>query len=152
MPLKSEFDLLTWVDSAMLSDPEMYPDGETFNPARWLDPSYPTYKEPLSIHPNLQGRLSFGFGRRACPGTNFTERSITIMVARFAWACNIKRAVDPATKEEVELNIEYEPVANPRPYPFPAVVEPRSQRRLDLVSREAEQCRLQDPLMASHKS
>lgn len=130
----------------MSVDPDLYPDGFNFNPARWLDPAYPTYKEPLTIHPNLQHFTSFGFGRRACPGFNFTERSITIMVARFAWACNIKRAVDPATKKQVELNIVYEPVANPRPLPFPAAIEPRSKERTELVKLAVQAAIDSDPL------
>ena len=134
------------ISSAMSLDPDLYPDGLTFNPARWLEPSYPTYKEPLTIHPNLQHFSSFGFERRACPGFNFTERSLTIMVARFAWACNIKRAVDPATKQEIELNIKYEPVANPRPLPFPAVIEARNQERMELVRKAVQQALADDPL------
>lgn len=130
----------------MSLDPEMYPDGLNFNPARWLEPSYPTYKEPLTVHPNLQHFSSFGFGRRACPGFNFTERSLIIMVARFAWACNIKHAIDPATKKEIELNIVYEPVANPRPLPFPAVIEARSEERMTLVRKEVEKAAERDPL------
>ena len=135
--------------SGMMSDPLTYPDPQAFNPARWLDPSYPTYKEPLTIHPNLQNRPSFGFGRRACPGTNFTERSLTIMIARLAWACNITPAIDLATKKPVELNITYEPVANPRPHPFPAVIESRSKERLEFVRREAELCHQKDPLIVT---
>jgi cytochrome P450 len=53
----------------------LYPDLETFIPERWLEPSYPTYKEPLTTYPNLQNYSGFGFGRRICPGQNISERS-----------------------------------------------------------------------------
>ena len=49
---------------------EEYPDQKIFNPARWVDPSYPTYKEPLTEFPNLRGDTSFGYGNRACPGVD----------------------------------------------------------------------------------
>jgi cytochrome P450 len=51
------------VQWAIHRDPELYPDPETFNPARWLEKSYPTYREPLTTFPNLQNYSSFGFGR-----------------------------------------------------------------------------------------
>lgn len=134
--------------SAMLSNEELYPNGQEFDPARWLDPSYPTFKEPLAVYPNLQNFASFGFGRRACPGAHFTELAITLMVARIAWACNIKKAIDPETKREIELNIQYEPTVNPKPLPFPAVIEPRSIARSELIAKEVNQARRNDPLGA----
>lgn len=68
------------------------------------------------------------------------------MVARFAWACNIKRAIDFETKKEVDLKIEYEPVANPRPLPFPAVIEGRSEEGMEVVRRAAREAEERDPL------
>ena len=69
------------------------------------------------------------------------------MIARMAWACNILPALDPTTKKPVELNIKYEPVANPKPYPFPAVIEARSQSRLDFVKEKAHDARSKDVLI-----
>lgn len=132
--------------SAILSEPHLYPDGPVFNPDRWLNPAYPTYKEPLTVYPNLMNFTSFGYGRRACPGPNFTERALTIMVARIAWGCDIKKPIDPTTKKEVQLNIEYEPTPNPKPLPFPADISPRSIKRTELVMKEAEERRKTDPL------
>ena len=70
-------------------DPELYPNPESFMPERWLDPSYPTFKEPLTTYPNLQNYSNFGFGRRICPGQNVAERSLFIEAAMIAWACDI---------------------------------------------------------------
>ena len=64
------------VELAVTRDPEVYPDPETFNPGRWLDPSYPTFKSPLTEHPNLYGFHGFGSGRRICPGIALTEAEL----------------------------------------------------------------------------
>ncbi|KAL5396997.1 hypothetical protein PMIN02_002670 [Paraphaeosphaeria minitans] len=132
--------------SAILSDRELYPDGPVYNPARWLDPSYPTYKEPLMSYPSLQGFTSFGYGRRACPAANFTERTLTVMVARLAWAFNIRKAVDPETKMEVPLDINYEPTTNPKPLAFPAVFEVRDQEKTGIIRVEAARESARDSL------
>ena len=119
----------------MAQNPELYPDARRFNPGRWLDPASPVYKEPLTQYPNLMGYLSFGFGRRACPGINFTQRALVIGVARIFWAFNVRAVVDPATKRPLPLEVKYEPVPNSRPYPFPADYVPRSQGRIEVVRR-----------------
>ncbi|ORY58411.1 cytochrome P450 [Pseudomassariella vexata] len=124
----------------------LYPDGAVFNPDRWLNPAYPTYREPLIVYPNLLNFTSFGYGRRVCPGPNFTERTLTIMTARIAWACDIKKRIDPATKKEMPLNIRYEPTPNPKPLPFPSDIKPRNKKRTELVRKEAERRRATDPL------
>lgn len=69
--------------------PTLYPDPDSFRPERWLEPSWPTYKDPLTIYPNLQNFSAFGFGRRICPGMHVAERSLYVLVARIAWAADI---------------------------------------------------------------
>lgn len=125
-------------------DKEVYPDQQPFNPARWLDPSYPTYKEPLTTYPNCRGFAPFGYGRRACPGFEFAGRALVIMVAQMAWVCDITRPIDPATKKAVELKIEYEPVPAPRPLPFPCDISARSAEKLAIVHGEGKRIREED--------
>ena len=69
----------------------LYPEPESFRPERWLEPSWPTYREPLDTYPNLQNFSAFGFGRRICPGQNIAERSLMIGVARIAWGCDVRK-------------------------------------------------------------
>jgi Cytochrome P450 len=79
-------------------DKTLYPDAESFIPERWLEPQYPTYREPLTSYPNLQNYSGFGFGRRICQGQNLAERSLYIEAAVIAWACNISEK--PGTKPQ----------------------------------------------------
>lgn len=76
---------------------------------------------------------------------------MTVMVARIAWAFNIKKPIDPATKKEVQLNIQYEPTPNPKPLPFPAEITPRSKERSEIIRWETEKERRKDPLAGEKK-
>ncbi|KAL9115954.1 MAG: hypothetical protein Q9227_000322 [Pyrenula ochraceoflavens] len=75
---------------AIHRDPSLYPDPESYNPSRWLEPDWPTYREPLTTYPNLQNYSCFGFGRRICVGQNIAERNLMIMAARIGWACEMR--------------------------------------------------------------
>lgn len=66
------------IDLALCRDPKLYPDAEDYKPERWLEPSYPTYKEPLTEHPRLMGHHGFGMGRRMCPGIEVTEAELLV--------------------------------------------------------------------------
>ncbi|KAK3677176.1 hypothetical protein LTR78_002714 [Recurvomyces mirabilis] len=68
-----------------------YPRGEEFIPDRWLDPSYPTYKEPLSEFPNFRGDRAFGYGNRSCPGIDLTSNELLTLIGSLMWAFEIKR-------------------------------------------------------------
>jgi hypothetical protein len=129
----------------------MYPDAMAFNPGRWVEPSYPTYKEPLTAFPNFQGFATFGYGRRVCPGANLAERSLGIMLARMAWGFDVRKPVNPVTGTPIEVKIEYEKAMNPPPSPFPCDFIPRSEERSTLLRQIVQESRKNDPLAGKTK-
>jgi len=84
----------------MTRNPSLYPSPNTFNPARWLTPSYPTFRSPLSHYPSLSMTPMpiFGYGPRRCPGMYIAERNLFIQAAFIGWACTLK------PKEGVSVN------------------------------------------------
>ncbi|KAL4803882.1 cytochrome P450 [Aspergillus unguis] len=120
---------------AIHRDPDLYPDPESFRPERWLDPSFPTYREPLTQFPNMQNYSCFGFGRRICPGQSIAERSLNILTARIAWAATLK------SKKDLPL-YDYTPGFNVQPNFFEFDVTPRSAERAVQVAAAYDEARL----------
>jgi hypothetical protein len=69
----------------------MYPDPEAFNPMRWIDSKYPTYKEPLTQYPTIVNMSQFGYGRRTCQGMTVTEADLIAGIGSIAWLFNISK-------------------------------------------------------------
>jgi hypothetical protein len=116
-------------------DEKIYPGGEVFNPARWLEPEYPTYKEPLTLHPNLNGFSQFGYGRRTCQGIPIVEQDLYLAMGGMAWAFHFrKKQCADGTEIPVHWN-DYTPllIAKPSPFEFDAVV--RSDEKRILLSQ-----------------
>ena len=131
---------------AIHRDPELYPDPEVFNPQRWLDPSFPTFKEPLSEHPNLHNYSCFGFGRRICPGQNIAERNMYLLAARMAWSLDISKAKDKDGKEITPPLYDYTAGFNCQPNFFPFDAKARSEARRDIIEKDLKRNAENDPL------
>jgi hypothetical protein len=131
---------------AIHRDEKLYPDPDTFNPDRWLNPEYPTYKEPLTKFPTLQNFSAFGFGRRICPGMNIAERSLYLLPPRVAWACRISRQKDAQGNEIVPPSYDYTTGFNTQPKTFPFDLQPRSKDRAEHVAKAWEEAHRNDPL------
>jgi hypothetical protein len=105
-------------------DESMYPEPEAFNPGRWLSKEYPTYREPLTQYPNLNGYSQFGFGRRTCQGIPIVEQDLFLAMGGMAWAFDIRKRRDPATGAEIPVHWDsFTPllIAKPVKFVFDAV-------------------------------
>lgn len=131
---------------AIHHDAQLYPDPEHFRPERWLDPQFPTYREPLTTYPNLHNYSSFGFGRRICPGQNIAERSLDLLTARVAWSCDIARARDESGKEVLPALDRFTDDLVSRPLEFPFLLKAREQARVDLIEAEHKRGEENDPI------
>ncbi|KAI1350532.1 cytochrome P450 [Xylaria sp. FL0043] len=129
IPAGATIHALEW---AMTRDETTYPDADAFNPARWLEPKYPTYREPLTEHPKLNGFSQFGFGRRTCQGIPLVEQDLYLAMGGMAWAFDIrkKKRLD-GSEVPVHWN-DFTPllIAKPMPFEFDAVVRGGEERRV----------------------
>ncbi|TLD16731.1 uncharacterized protein PgNI_02378 [Pyricularia grisea] len=133
---------VTW---ACGRDPEMYPEPDTFNPDRWIDPKFPTYKEPLTENPSLMNTLMFGAGRRQCPGMILGTRNVYVQTMMLVWACDLGRARDEVTGEEIVPPLyDYCAGFNVAPNPFKFDLKPRGAERMRMVEAAYERALAED--------
>jgi hypothetical protein len=69
----------------------MFPDPESFNPLRWIQPEFPTYREPLTQYPTVINCTQFGYGRRVCTGQGVADEDMLIGIGSIAWLFNIAK-------------------------------------------------------------
>ncbi|KAK1076390.1 hypothetical protein LTR33_008987 [Friedmanniomyces endolithicus] len=105
-------------------EPNQFPEADEWRPERWLDPSWPTYKEPLSEFPTVRGDPGFGYGVRACPGIDLVATELYTTIGSIAWGFNIKRKGQSGLRE-------------PRAV-FPADVTPRSSEKARIIRQLTE--------------
>lgn len=103
-------------------DPDTYHDAETFKPERFLDP----YNEPYATN------VTFGFGRRVCPGRVFADASLFLMFAQALAVFDIRAGVDEEGRE-VELVHGFRGGTIGRPTPFEVRLVARSGAHERLV-------------------
>ncbi|ETW82206.1 cytochrome P450 monooxygenase 106 [Heterobasidion irregulare TC 32-1] len=104
-------------------DPEVFPDGDTFNPQRWIDEDGRVKEEPKFSN--------FGFGRRICPGMPVALRSLFINTALLLWSFKITedptRPIDTLALKEGIITV---------PLPFAAHFEPRHVNLRELIDAD----------------
>ncbi|TRM65854.1 cytochrome P450 [Schizophyllum amplum] len=105
-------------------DPAVFAEPNVFMPERWLaedacedaDDS----KKRLRLRTDIRN-FTFGFGRRACPGSHVATRSAWINIAHYLWALDVRE--DP---ERPIDSMGFEHIANTRPKPFFPIIRPRA--------------------------
>ncbi|CAE6436675.1 unnamed protein product [Rhizoctonia solani] len=104
---------------AMTRNETVYPDPETFNPDRYLDPSTP----PSPV---------FGWGRRRCPGVHLAEASMFITIASVLMTFNIGVAQGETGKDIVPRR-EADNLIVLKPRRFVFKLAPRSAKHEELI-------------------
>ena len=72
-------------------------DADDFRPERHLDDSGELLPGPVET--NLEGHVTFGFGRRVCVGRRMANDALFIATARILWAANLGRVRDDTGTE-----------------------------------------------------
>ena len=80
------------IDRAVLHDPELYPDPETFKPERFLNDDGKFHDDPTIA-------LAFGAGRRICPGRHFVDATLFVVTASVLALFNVSKAKDEKGRE-----------------------------------------------------
>ncbi|ELQ34997.1 hypothetical protein MCOR02_011769 [Pyricularia oryzae] len=138
IPKGATLHALEW---GLTRDESVYPDAETFNPDRWLNPSFPTYKEPLTHYPNLNGYSQFGYGRRTCQGIPIVDQDLFLSMGGLAWAFDIRKKLDTQGNEiPVHWN-SYSSllIAKPVKFEFDCVPREGKGRVIDLMASSARE-------------
>ncbi|KAF2489510.1 cytochrome P450 [Lophium mytilinum] len=117
------------LDWAMMRNETKYPDAENYHPERFLEPEWPTYKEPLTEFPTIKGMSSFGWGIRTCLGQTLTQDALIVLCGGLLWAFNAKHKTHPVTGANIPISLKTSSEVITKPLPFEMVFEPRSEER-----------------------
>ncbi|KAG2111764.1 cytochrome P450 [Suillus cothurnatus] len=94
-------------------DPVVFPDPETFDPQRWLD-------SEGRLKDNNMKFITYGFGRRVCPGLHLANHSLYITLALLLWSFRIVERPDAPIDTHA-----FSDVVTPHAAPFKIDVIPR---------------------------
>jgi len=125
--------------SAFLRNEKKYPDAENYRPERWLEPSWPTYQEPLSQFPTIMGMTSFGWGQRGCLGQSLTRDETFVATGGMLWGFNLVFKKD-SNGNRIDASITASnSLLIVKPDAFEMAFEPRSEkRRQEIISEWKE--------------
>lgn len=88
IPKGTQLTCNTW---AIHRNPADFPEPDTVRPERYLG------KNPGGLafeYPNSRGHNAFGWGRRQCSGQPLADQSVSMVVARLAWAFKVEPGLD----------------------------------------------------------
>ncbi|KAE9397654.1 cytochrome P450 [Gymnopus androsaceus JB14] len=122
----------------ILRDEKTYgPNAHFFEPKRWLlkGPGQRGWK----LNPDMREPtgISFGFGRRVCPGRHMALSSFWLSVSSLLHSFNITPAIDK-DGNLIEPKVEYISSLQNRPAPFQCTIKPRSEEHASLIRRASD--------------
>ncbi|GME37495.1 cytochrome p450 [Neofusicoccum parvum] len=115
---------------AIHNDPNIYPEPRVFKPERWEGKLEKASEDSLGAKSEL---LTFGAGRRICPGQHLAERNLFLGISGWLWAFNTIKAKDQLGNEiPIDIN-SYKPGLVSMLQPFKVSIKPRNEDRARLV-------------------
>lgn len=121
---------------AIARDPKRYPDPDVFNPDRWVNPEYPTFKAPLTEYPTIIGHHQFSYGKRACLGQQLGQAELLIACGAIIWAFNVVRKRDSNGDLVPVPDYDFATLPFNKPFPFAMDLNVRSQQRANLIMKQ----------------
>ncbi|KAG6840387.1 hypothetical protein C0991_007048, partial [Blastosporella zonata] len=123
----------TW---AILHDPRTFPNPDTFNPDRFLHSNNPEGCAP-DFSPLDPLSVTFGYGRRICPGRYMAEAQLWISIACILSVFDIARGVDEMGNT-VEPKAAFTSGLIRHPLPFAFKLTPRGDHARALIEDTAD--------------
>ncbi|KAI0655715.1 cytochrome P450 [Cubamyces menziesii] len=112
----------------MTQDLSLYPEPQKFLPERWLEMS------PQTAELANPRKVVFGFGRRVCPGRDFADNSIWLVIANVISLFDISKSID-CYGHEVTPAPEFHSGFVSHPKPFACSIRPRSEKTSDVIAQ-----------------
>lgn len=118
------------ISRAILHDEQEYADPSSFNPDRFLKDG--------KLNPNIRdpATVSFGYGRRICPGRFLAASSIWMVVTSVLATYDITKAIDEDGSIIEPSGASLSGILNPT-LPFPCSFRPRSTNAEEVIKATA---------------
>ncbi|KAK7044096.1 hypothetical protein VNI00_007812 [Paramarasmius palmivorus] len=114
----------------IVSDPQLFPDPDKFMPERFLNSS----DARLANY-----TVSFGFGRRICPGLHIAQQSMFIIIARMLWAFDVLPLKDGDGNVTIPSSNDFTKAGLVRrPVNLKYRLAPRQEGVREIINSEAE--------------
>ncbi|KAI0062665.1 cytochrome P450 [Artomyces pyxidatus] len=113
--------------TAILHDPSVYPDPETFRPERFLT-------EDGNVKDDVMLSAVFGFGKRVCPGRHLVDTTLFIFVTSVLSVFTVAKAKDAQGNEIPVDCVSNTSTLISYPEPFKCSITPRDSKAEQLIA------------------
>ncbi|KAJ5980223.1 hypothetical protein N7481_007521 [Penicillium waksmanii] len=107
------------------NDPEVYPEPRVFRPERYI----PSEGHDVALDP---AEVSFGFGRRVCPGRQIADASLFLTIANTLAVFDVRKPLGEDGKE-IDPPQDFTPGIISHPIPYKCRITPRTKEHEKLI-------------------